>query len=100
MPAIDVLDDQQIYHTDKMYLKDNQKTQKEREAFDWTGRENLQLGFGSQKLAWKITEPEIIDVEQWPEWRQEHPDEGAMYIHNSAKYGWCVVEYFPGEGEG
>lgn len=54
LESTDALDDQQSYHTDKMYLEDTQRTQKERDAFDWTGRENLQFGFGSLKFAWQV----------------------------------------------
>jgi death-on-curing protein len=49
----DSLDMQQSYYTDLMYLKDTDKEKKERDSLDWTGRENLQLGFGSLKLSWQ-----------------------------------------------
>lgn len=55
----DALDLQEIWNTDLMYLEDTQRTEKERDAFDWTGRENLQLGFGSLKFSWQIQEPEV-----------------------------------------
>lgn len=67
MPAIDALDDQQIYHTDLMYLEDTQRPQKERDAFDWTGRENLQFGFGSLKFAWQMQAPMTSDIVKIPE---------------------------------
>lgn len=55
----DALHLQEIWNTDLMYLEDTQREEKERDAFDWTGRENLQLGFSSLKFSWQIQEPEI-----------------------------------------
>ena len=48
----DSLDMQDRYYEDLMYKKDTEKEYKERNALDWTGRENLQVGFGSLKLGW------------------------------------------------
>jgi len=72
----DALDRKDLYYEDLMYKKDTEKEQKERNALDWTGRENLQLGFGSLKLGWLLSyTPKIGDRV-----RVEHP-EGDVIIN-------------------
>ncbi|MCK9541062.1 MAG: hypothetical protein M0R03_03430, partial [Novosphingobium sp.] len=53
--VLNPLDMQQSYHTD-YFLPDLDHDKKEREALDWTGRENLQLGFSSLKMNWLLEE--------------------------------------------
>ena len=75
----DALEMPDLYYEDLMYKKDTDKEYKERNALDWTGRENLQLGFGSLKLGWQArgyTWEEFLQVMKPHQvWKMTYPTE-------------------------
>lgn len=79
----DALEMNNLYMQDLMYKRDTEKERKERDAMDWTGRENLQLGFGSKRLSWQITETynTIDDIQKAIGDRQVWMYDANHYLH-------------------
>ncbi len=87
--AYNSLDMQESFHTDYFSL-DLAHDEKEREALDWTGRENLQLGFSSLKLNWSPVSRYV-----WlTMWAVPSNHWSNTPINNTGKQqSWTVVTY-------